>query len=163
MADEQFSERPREHNGAADAAAIHVAALDELSPRQLYGILQLRVQVFSVEQDCAYQDLDGQDLSPEALQLWQEEGDQVVSTLRILRADEDRVIGRVVTAPTHRRQGRSAQLMRHGITLCGGHAINVSAQAHLEHWYERFGFVRHGGEYLEDGIPHVAMRRPATH
>lgn len=162
MADESFAASAQHPPSPAAGAPIHVAALEDLTPRQLYGILQLRVQVFSVEQDCAYQDLDGNDLSPGALQLWQEDDSQVVATLRILHAGEDRTIGRVVTAATHRAQGRAAQLMRHGIALCAGHAINLSAQAHLQHWYERFGFLRHGDEYLEDGIPHVAMRRPAA-
>lgn len=140
---------------------IHVAPVDELTPRQLYGIIRLRVEVFTVEQDCAYQDLDGKDLLPTALQLWQEEGDEVVSTIRILEAGDDRKIGRVATAQHARGRGLAGQLIRRGIELCAGHAIEISAQAHLQPWYEGFGFVRYGDEYLEDGIPHVAMRRRA--
>lgn len=140
---------------------IHVATFDQLTPAQLYGILQLRVQVFTVEQDCAYQDLDGKDQLPGTLQLWQEQGGQVVSTLRILDAGDDRKVGRVATGSAFRGRGSAGQLIRRAIELCAGHAIDISAQAHLQEWYEGFGFVRHGEGYLEDGIPHVAMRRPA--
>lgn len=141
---------------------IHVAPLDELTPRQLYGILQLRVEVFTVEQDCAYQDLDGKDLLPGTLQLWAEEDDgTVVSTIRVVDAGEDRKIGRVATAASARGRGLAAQLIERGIELCSGHAIEISAQSHLQQWYEGFGFARYGDEYLEDGIPHVAMRRAA--
>ena len=62
-------------SGAPGAPAIQVAALGGLTPAQLYGIIQLRVEVFTVEQECAYQDLDGKDLEPGALQLWQEGSD----------------------------------------------------------------------------------------
>ena len=147
---------------AAEAPAIHVAAFDDLTPAQLYGIIRLRVEVFTVEQDCAYQDLDGKDQLPGTLQLWQEEDGQVVSTLRILNAGADRKVGRVATATPFRGRGYSGQLIRHAIELCAGHAIDISAQAHLQQWYGGFGFVRHGEGYLEDGIPHVAMRRPAA-
>lgn len=146
---------------SAPALPIHVAHVDDLTPRQLYGIIQLRVEVFTVEQDCAYQDLDGKDLLPTTLQLWQEHEDEVVSTIRILEAGDDRKIGRVATAKHARGRGLAGQLIRRGIELCAGHAIDISAQAHLQRWYEGFGFVRFGDEYLEDGIPHVAMRRPA--
>lgn len=146
---------------SAQALPIHVAQLDELTPRQLYGILRLRIEVFTVEQDCAYQDLDGKDLLPTALQLWQEDDGEVVSTIRVLESGDDRKIGRVATASRARGRGLAGQLIRRGIELCADHAIDISAQAHLQRWYEGFGFVRHGDEYLEDGIPHVAMRRPA--
>ncbi len=140
---------------------VHVAEFDDLTPAQLYGILQLRVQVFTVEQDCAYQDLDGKDRLPGTLQLWSQDGEEVASTLRILHAGDDRIVGRVATGEPFRGQGRSGALLRRAIVLCAGHAIDISAQAHLQRWYESFGFVRHGDGYLEDGIPHVAMRRKA--
>lgn len=138
---------------------IHVASVDEIAPRTLYALIQLRVQVFTVEQDVAYQDLDGKDLEPGALQLWQQDGARVVSTLRVLERGQDRIIGRVATDADYRGRGLSGQLIRRALELCDGHAIDISAQAHLQQWYERFGFVAHGDGYLEDGIPHVAMRR----
>lgn len=151
---------PADPSGAR-ALPVHVAQLDDLTARQLYGILRLRVEVFTVEQDCAYQDLDGQDLLSTTLQVWQEDDGEVVSTIRVLASGDDRKIGRVATATHARGRGLAGQLLRHGIELCAGHAIEISAQAHLQGWYEGFGFVRYGAEYLEDGIPHVAMRRPA--
>ena len=146
------------------ALPVHVAALDDIAPRQLYGIMQLRIEVFAVEQDCAaYQDLDGRDGEPGALLLWQEAGDgRVVSTIRFLHQGEDRVIGRVVTAKDFRGRGLSAQLIRRGIELADGRPIELGAQAHLQQWYEGFGFVRYGEGYFEDDIPHVHMRREPT-
>lgn len=148
-------------SGSPAPPELHVAEFDDLSPAQLYGILQLRVQVFTVEQKCAYQDLDGKDRLPGTLQLWIEDGGEVASTLRILESSTGRKVGRVATGAPFRGRGFSGQLIRHAIELCAGHAIDISAQAHLQGWYESFGFVRHGDGYLEDGIPHVAMRRPA--
>lgn len=155
--------QPRSH--AATGLPIHVAALDDLAPRQLYAILQLRVEVFSVEQDCPYQDLDGQDGAAGALLLWQQDPAnpaRCASTIRLLEDGEDRIIGRVVTAPEFRGRGLSAQLVRRGLELAAGRAVRISAQAHLQRWYEQFGFVRHGETYLEDDIPHCAMRREST-
>ena len=69
---------------------------------------------------------------------------------------------RVATAAAHRGQGLSARLIESGIALCDGVPITLGAQAHLEGWYERFGFRRSGPGYDEDGIPHVPMRREAA-
>jgi ElaA protein len=68
----------------------------------------------------------------------------------------------VATAPAHRHRGLAGRLVRAAIELCGGTPISLGAQAHLEDWYAGFGFQRSGPGYLEDGIPHVPMRRPAT-
>lgn len=138
------------------------ARFDELTPRQLYGILRLRVEVFGVEQDCAYQDLDGRDMEPGTLLLWQEDpAGRVISTVRILEDGPHRIIGRVVTDRAQRGQGLAGQLIRRALELTAGHQVSISAQAHLQRWYETLGFERHGEEYLEDGIPHVAMQGPA--
>jgi ElaA protein len=146
----------------AAALPIHVAALDDLAPRQLYGLLQLRIEVFSLEQDIAYQDLDGKDGDPGTLLLWQEAEDgQVVSTIRLLEDGEERIIGRVVTAKAFRGRGLAAQLVQKGIELAAGHPVRISAQAHLAEWYSGFGFVAYGEGYFEEGIPHIGMRRPA--
>ena len=154
---------------AAPRLAIHVARFADLTPHQLYEILRLRVQVFTVEQDCVYQDLDGRDTESSALLLWQEAEGRVAATLRLLEgasagedaASEEMIIGRVVTAPDHRGRGLAADLMRRAIELAAGRPIRISAQAHLQRWYEGFGFAAFGEGYLEDGIPHVAMRRPS--
>lgn len=139
---------------------VHDAALADLDPATLYRILALRSAVFVVEQECAYLDPDGRDLEPDSRQLWVAEGGEVVATLRLLR-DPGPVarIGRVVTAAGARRGGVAAELMRRAIELAGPVEIVLDAQAHLAGWYERLGFLVDGPEFVEDGIPHVPMRR----
>ena len=73
----------------------------------------------------------------------------------------DRSIGRVVTARDARGRGLSARLVQEAITLCAGHAVDIGAQTYLEGWYARFGFVRTGPDYDEDGVMHLPMRRDA--
>lgn len=140
--------------------AVHVAPLCEIDPSTLYAILRLRVDVFVVEQQCPYPELDGRDLEPSALQLWATDDGAVLATLRLLTDScGDRRIGRVVTAPSARRSGLAALLVQRAIALAEPAAIVLDAQAHLQGWYERFGFVRDGDDFVEDGIPHVPMRR----
>jgi ElaA protein len=137
---------------------VREAALDELDARTLYRILALRAAVFVVEQDCAYLDPDGRDLEPDARQLWIEQDDTVLATLRLLRdPDGTARIGRVATAMEARGAGLAAQLMRHALALTSGEVV-LGAQAYLERWYGQFGFVRDGADYLEDGIVHLPMR-----
>ena len=146
------------------APVLREARLAELSPATLYGILRLRVDVFVVEQNCPYPELDGRDTEPETVHLWHEAADgTVLSTIRVLHNGEDRAIGRLATAAGARGRGLSAELVRRGIELCAGRTIDIGAQAYLEGWYGRFGFVRSGPDYLEDGILHLPMRlaRPA--
>jgi ElaA protein len=142
--------------------AVRDAGLDALHPATLYRILALRTEVFVVEQDCVYQDLDGRDLEPSARQLWIEDDGEVLATLRIL-TDEDgrRRIGRVVTAPTSRGAGLAALLMQRALEIVGDAPAVLEAQSHLVDWYARFGFVVAGPEYLEDGIAHTTMTRAA--
>jgi ElaA protein len=139
---------------------VHDALLRELEPATLYRILQLRTDVFVVEQDCAYPELDGRDLEDDARQLWIEHDGAVAATLRLL-ADLDGAarIGRVATRPDARGDGLAALLMTHALELAVGHDVVLEAQTYLTGWYARFGFVPDGDEYVEDGIPHVPMRR----
>ena len=146
-----------------DAPLLRTARFAELTPAELYGLLRLRVDVFVVEQECPYPELDGRDAEPTTLHLWFADDDgTVLSTIRVLENGEDRAIGRVATAGSARGRGLSAQLVRRGIELCEGRTIDIGAQAYLESWYERFGFRRSGPDYLEDGIPHLPMRLAAT-
>jgi predicted GNAT family N-acyltransferase len=119
----------------------------------------LRVDVFVVEQQCPYPELDGRDVEPATVHLWFEDDGQVAATIRVLDDGGTRAIGRVATAATHRGRGLAAQLIEAGVALCGDAPITMGAQAHLEGWYGRFGFRRSGPGYVEDGIPHVPMRR----
>ncbi|MCI2237179.1 GNAT family N-acetyltransferase [Paenibacillus sp. TRM 82003] len=142
---------------------LYEAALDDVPPRVLYELLKLRVDVFVVEQECAYPELDGRDLEPDALLLWaQDAAGRVAGTLRLLRDPDGTVrIGRVATAREARGQGVAADLMTRALELAGDVEVVLGAQAHLEHWYGRFGFAVDGPGYDEDGIAHVPMRRPA--
>ncbi|GIG26719.1 GNAT family N-acetyltransferase [Cellulomonas denverensis] len=136
---------------------------DQITAAELYPLLRLRVDVFVVEQTCPYPDLDGLDLLPDTLQVWAEEDGEVLGCIRVLRHGSDTpAIGRVATAPAARGRGVAGGLLERGIELCGpAAAIHLHAQEHLEHWYGRYGFVRDGATYDEDGIPHVPMiRRP---
>ena len=139
---------------------LHVGSPRELSLVEAYPILRLRVDVFVVEQDCAYPELDGRDLEPNTDWLWAtDESGSVIATLRVLADPDGRArIGRVATAPAARSTGVASQLLRRALDSIGvEREIVMDAQSYLQAWYERFGFVATGPEYLEDGIPHVPM------
>ncbi|QLL13029.1 GNAT family N-acetyltransferase [Pseudomonas chlororaphis] len=138
----------------------------DLGKEQLYAILQLRTEVFVVEQKCAYQEVDGQDLEGDTCHLMAWDDDQLVAYLRLLdpvSQGGDVVIGRVVIAPQARGKGLGHELMEHALKQAQKHwpqtPIYLSAQAHLQGYYERYGFNVVGEEYLEDNIPHIGMRR----
>ena len=139
---------------------MRTARFAELTGAEVYGLCRLRVDVFVVEQECPYPELDGRDVEPGTVHLWFEDGEGgVAATIRVLDDGGTRAIGRVATAAAHRGEGLAARLREAGISLCDGVPITLGAQAHLEGWYARFGFVRSGPGYVEDGIPHVPMRR----
>ncbi|WP_432485385.1 GNAT family N-acetyltransferase [Kineococcus esterisolvens] len=148
---------------SAGGPPVYEAALDDVPPRVLYELLKLRVDVFVVEQECAYPELDGRDGEPGALLLWaQDPAGRVAGTVRLLReADGTARIGRVATAREARGQGVAAGLVHRALELAGDVEVVLGAQAHLEHWYGRFGFAVDGPAYDEDGIAHVPMRRVA--
>lgn len=142
--------------------SVEVSPVAGLDPVTAYAILRLRVDVFVVEQECAYPELDGRDLEPGALWLWATLDSEVVGTLRIL--DEPgggRRIGRVATAKTARSAGVASALMTRAMHLCGNDRVVLDAQTYTETWYNRFGFTRTGPDFLEDGIPHLPMTRPS--
>jgi len=141
-------------------ATLHDAPLRDLDAATVYRLLRVRVDVFVVEQECPYPELDGRDLEPDARQLWAADGDDVLATLRLLRdPDGCARIGRVATAPAARGSGLAALLMRRAIELAGPVDIVLDAQSYLADWYARFGFVRDGDDFVEDGIAHIPMRR----
>jgi ElaA protein len=138
---------------------VRDAPLAELDPVTLYRILALRSEVFVVEQDCVYLDLDGRDLEPGARQVWVERDGAVLATLRVLRdGPSTSRIGRVATARTARGSGLAARVMQRALELCDGDDVVLDAQSYLFDWYARFGFVRAGDDFVEDGIPHVPMQ-----
>lgn len=138
----------------------------DLDPVVLYGILKLRVDVFVVEQECAYPELDGRDLEKATRQFWTADDvapTQVLATLRLLDDGKgDRRIGRVATALSARGAGHAGTLMNLAVAAADGALIRLDAQARLEPWYARFGFERSGDDFLEDDIVHVPMTRPAA-
>ena len=141
---------------------VHVARASEVSPATLYRILQLRVDVFVVEQRCAYRELDGRDLEPGAWLLWvADPAGAVLATLRIVRDSRVARIGRVATARSARSTGLAARLMRRALELTdrAGDDVVLDAQSPLGAWYERFGFEVSGERFVEDGIPHIPMTR----
>ncbi|MFD2469762.1 GNAT family N-acetyltransferase [Amycolatopsis silviterrae] len=138
---------------------LHRATGPELTAAELYAILRLRSDVFVVEQDCVYADIDGLDLRPETRHLWLTSGGEVVACLRVLaEPGGGSRIGRVVTAKPARGQGLAAQLMAAALEGAAGEFV-LDAQTYAQQLYARFGFVAEGEEFLEDGIPHVTMRR----
>jgi ElaA protein len=140
-------------------AVLRTARFAELTPFEVYALCRLRVDVFVVEQECPYPELDGRDTEPGTLHLWAEEDGDVLATIRVLDDGASRAIGRVATAASARGRGLAARLVEEGIELCAGVPVTLGAQAHLQGWYERFGFRVSGPGYVEDGIPHVPMRR----
>lgn len=132
----------------------------ELELAQLYRILQLRSEIFVLEQNCPYLDPGGRDLEPEAEHHWVEVDGRIVATLRVLAEPSgERRIGRVCTAESARGNGFSSLLITAVIEQYPDTTLVLDAQAHLVDHYGRFGFVAEGEEFDEDGIPHRAMRR----
>ncbi|MBV4461559.1 GNAT family N-acetyltransferase [Pseudomonas sp. COR58] len=138
----------------------------DLGKEQLYAILKLRSEVFVVEQRCAYLDPDGQDLEGDTCHLMGWQGDELVAYLRLLDPQSqggDVVIGRVLTAPSGRGKGLGHEMMEQALKQAEKHwpqvPVYLSAQAHLQGYYGRYGFIVAGEEYLEDDIPHIGMRR----
>ncbi|MGD8201919.1 GNAT family N-acetyltransferase [Ornithinimicrobium sp. W1679] len=142
------------------APRVRAARLVDLDPVTLHDLLRLRVDVFVVEQECAYPELDGRDADGTTEHLWVEADGTPVATLRLLTdGDGARRIGRVATARGHRGQGYADALVREALRRSGGAEVVLDAQTYLEGWYARFGFVRTGPDFVEDGIPHLPMGR----
>lgn len=142
----------------------------DLSKDELYAVLALRTQVFVVEQRCPYQEVDGLDLLGDTCHLLAERDGELVAYLRLLdpqRHAGDVVIGRVVTAASARGSGLGHELMERALQACAerwpGLPVYLSAQAHLQRYYGRYGFASVTEIYLEDDIPHIGMRRSSTH
>ena len=138
---------------------IRVASFRDLDNTTLYAVLKLRVDVFVVEQKCPYPELDGRDAEPGTRHVWLERGGEILAYLRILDDGGIERIGRVVTAPAARRGGYGSRLMEHALTVIGNRLAVLGAQAHMAGFYARFGFEINGDRYVEDGIPHVPMKR----
>ena len=139
-----------------------VHPFNELSVELLYAILRLRVDVFVVEQECAYPEVDGQD--PEALHIVAKQTDGTLAAYaRILPPQGDKYphIGRVVLPKEHRGTGLGKKLMQESFRVLreryGSARSAIAAQTHLQQFYKDLGYVRTSEDYLWDGIPHVDM------
>jgi ElaA protein len=136
----------------------------ELSTNELYEMLQLRSEVFVVEQNCVYQDIDGKD--QKAIHVLGYSEGILVAYSRLFKPKdyfEYASIGRVIVKASHRDQKLGHELMRVSIdaitTLFQETKITISAQLYLQKFYESHGFVVVGESYLEDDIPHIEMKR----
>lgn len=138
-----------------------VSGFDGLDARTAYDVWRLRQDVFVVEQECAYPDLDGRDLDPTTRHVLLREGDALVGYLRILDDRDHARIGRVVLTRAARGRGLADGLMRAALDDIGDRDVVLDAQAPLAGWYASYGFEITGPEFLDDGIPHLPMRRRA--
>lgn len=141
---------------------IALLRFGEMSTRQLYEVLQLRSEIFVVEQDCIYLDPDGKD--PSAYHLLGYEGGQLAAYTRIFAPGDymDRAsIGRVAVAASFRGRGLGREIMKASLEavvhVLQCNEVAISAQAYLKQFYAELDFEVSGGEYLEDGIPHIKM------
>lgn len=138
-------------------------AFHELTTNELYKILQVRNEVFIIEQNCPYQDCDNKD--QHAFHLWAQEGDNIYAYTRLLPPNISyegaSSIGRVLTSQNGRGKKLGKELMERSIVKCheifGNYPIRISAQSYLKKFYESLGFIIVSAEYLEDNIPHFEM------
>lgn len=137
------------------------ANISAMDPIVLYKILQIRTDVFVVEQNCPYPELDGRDLEPDSEQVWVTVEDEIAGTIRILRDSDALRIGRVVVAAKHRGTGVARELFTYALERCANinpaSKLVLDAQAPLQDWYGSFGFEPVSEIFMEDGIPHITM------
>jgi ElaA protein len=144
------------------------AHFSEFSAAQLYAVLSMRSEVFIVEQNCVYQDMDGVDIDCLHVIGWTSD-QQVAAYMRIVppgRKFAEVSLGRVITSNTARGTGIGKQLLTRGLELIAAHypglAIRIHAQAYLEKFYGTFGFVTVSDVFMEDNIPHCVMMKAAA-
>lgn len=143
---------------------IKIKIFKELNIDELYDLLQLRSEIFVVEQDCVYQDIDGKDRK--ALHIIGFKNDKIVAYTRCFDKGfyfEEAAIGRVLVAKNQRKYGLGHEIMKASLKAIKERfetdTIKLSAQQYLIKFYEAHGFKTIGEGYLEDGIPHIAMIR----
>ena len=139
---------------------LHKKLFRELTVDELYELLRVRAEVFVVEQDCVYQDLDGDDQV--SVNLWLTDGGKVVALCRVCPAGthmEGVSIGRVIT--TERGKGYGKRIMLEGIKVAQEHfnakRIDIEAQEYARGFYEQVGFRQSSEPFMLDGIPHIRM------
>ena len=139
---------------------LHRKRFQDLTVDELYELLRVRSEVFVVEQDCVYQDMDGDDQA--SIYLWLTEGDRVVALCRVCPAGthmEQVSIGRVIT--TDRGKGYGKRIMEEGIKAAREYfradRIDIEAQEYARGFYEQVGFRQSSDPFILDGIPHIRM------
>ncbi|MGV0833485.1 GNAT family N-acetyltransferase [Empedobacter brevis] len=143
----------------------HYKTFDLLTSKELYKIIQLRAEVFVIEQECLYQDCDGKDLI--CGHIWATIGEEIAAYARIvpkgISYEHEPSIGRVISNQKFRGFGLGKQLMTNSIQVIENQfktsSIRISAQSYLKDFYSSFGFEQVSDEYLEDNIPHIEMLR----
>jgi ElaA protein len=140
-------------------------AFDELSNHQLYAMLRLRQEIFAVEQNCVYLDLDGLDQQSAHILCWDNE--TLLAGLRCLPPGlsyTQSSLGRIVAAPAARGKNLGRELVERGIAynlrVWPDSDVRIGAQAYLEKFYTSLGFITDGKPYIEDGIEHIHMNLP---
>jgi len=143
---------------------IGIKKYEELTKEELYAILKLRVDVFVVEQNCPYPELDDKDQI--AIHVLGMKGLQIAAYTRVFKPndyfDNYAAIGRIATSDKFRNQNLGREIVKASIDYCWQEyrkdtVIKISAQMYLTAFYESFGFQIEGDEFLEDGIPHIHM------
>ncbi len=141
---------------------LFVKTFNELENSELYQILRLRSEVFVVEQNCVYQDMDNKD--QKAIHIYYKEKNNIIAYTRILKSGdyyENPSIGRVLVSEKNRGKELGKKIMRKSIEYIKDNLnekrIELSAQKYLDKFYKELGFYKKGEEYLEDGIPHQKM------
>lgn len=141
---------------------IITKSFSDLTLNELYDILQLRAEVFIVEQNCVYQDIDSKD--KKALHIIGIKNNKIIAYTRIFKPNDyflEASIGRVVVKQQERKYGYGHQILKASIIAIETNfktlVIKISAQTYLKNFYETHGFKQVSEEYLEDGIPHIAM------
>ena len=129
-----------------------------LDARSAYEVWRLRQEVFVVEQNCPYPDLDGRDLDDGTRHVLLRDGDRLMGYARVLDDGDVWRIGRVVLTGRARGRGLADPLLETALQVCPDRPVVMDAQTPLRGWYERFGFEVSGEEFLDDGIPHLPMR-----
>lgn len=144
---------------------IELKPFKTLSLEELYALLKLRSEIFVVEQECIYLDLDGKDVKALHVLAWK--GNELCGYCRVFRPGdyfEEASIGRVSVPSAFRGNGYGARIMEFTIQAIGREMgpcpIAISAQAYLQRFYQALGFIPQGGLYQEDGIPHLRMVLP---
>lgn len=138
---------------------VSALSFEDLDARTAYEIWRLRQDVFIIEQACPYPDLDGRDLEPGTRHVVLREAEELIGCARVLDDGEVWRIGRVVLAAPARGRGLGDVLMAGALEVCRGRDVVLDAQSPLAGWYATYGFSVTGPEFLDDGIPHLPMRR----